>query len=61
MKHPVQTRSLSQQDRWLLENRETISAEIRRGLEQLDRGEGIPDDKLAAHLTKLKAKAKRSR
>jgi hypothetical protein len=43
-----------EQDRWLLENRETIDAKIRRGIEQLDRGEGIPEDQLDAHLTKLK-------
>ena len=29
-------------DRWLLENRDHINAKIRRGLEQLGRGEGIP-------------------
>ena len=45
-----------EQDRWLLENREAINAQIRRGIEQLDRGEGIPDHELEAHLTKLKAK-----
>jgi hypothetical protein len=45
-----------EQDRWLLESREAINAKIRRGIEQLDRGEGIPDNKLEAHLTKLKAK-----
>ncbi|HME11003.1 MAG TPA: hypothetical protein VKG25_28370 [Bryobacteraceae bacterium] len=31
-------------DRWLLESREFINAKIRRGIEQLDRGEGIPGD-----------------
>ena len=31
-----------EQDRWLLENRETINAKIRRGIDQLDRDEGIP-------------------
>ncbi len=45
-----------EQDRWLLENREAINAQIRRGIEQLDRGEGIPGNKLEAHLAKLKAK-----
>jgi hypothetical protein len=45
-----------EQDRWLLDNREAINTKIRRGIEQLDRGEGIPDNKLQAHLTKLKAK-----
>ncbi len=38
-----------EQDRWLLENREIINAKIRRGIEQLDRGEGIPEDQLDAH------------
>jgi len=44
-----------EQDRWLLENRETINAKIRRGLSQLDRGEGIPEDQLDAYLAELKA------
>ena len=44
-----------EQDRWLLENRETINAKIRRGIDQLDRDEGIPEDQLDAHLTKLKS------
>ena len=47
-----------EQDRWLLENREIINAKIRRGIEQLDRGEGIPEDQLDAHLTNLKTKPK---
>jgi hypothetical protein len=46
------------QDRWLLENREAINAKIRRGIEQLDRGEGIPEDQLDARLAKLKAQMK---
>jgi hypothetical protein len=45
-------------DRWLLENREIIDAKIRRGIEQPDRGEGIPEDQLDAHLTNLKTKLK---
>jgi hypothetical protein len=43
-----------EQDRWLLENREAINTKIRRGIDQLNRGEGIPDDQLDAHLAKLK-------
>ena len=46
-----------EQDRWLLENREAINAKIRRGIDQLDRGEGIPEDQLDAHLAKLKSKS----
>ena len=44
-----------EQDRWLAENREAINAKIRRGIEQLDCGEGIPEDQLDAHLAKFKA------
>ena len=44
-----------EQDRWLLENRETINSKIRRGIDQLDRGEGISEDQLDAHLAKLKS------
>jgi hypothetical protein len=44
-----------EQDRWLLENRDEINAKIRRGIAQLDRGEGIPEDQLDAYLAKLKA------
>jgi len=45
-----------EQDRWLLENREAVDAKIQRGIEQLDRGEGIPEDQLASHLASLKSK-----
>ena len=45
-----------EQDCWLLENRETIDAKITRGIEQLVRGEGIPEDQLNAHLANLKSK-----
>ena len=45
-----------EQDRWLLENREGNNAKIRRGIVQLDRGEGIPEDRLDAYLAELKAK-----
>ncbi len=48
-----------EQDRWLLENREGISAKIGRGLAQLDRGEGIPEDRLDARLKSLKLGRKR--
>jgi len=44
-----------EQDRWLLENRQAINAKIRRGIDQLDRGEGIPEEHLDAYLAKLKA------
>jgi hypothetical protein len=45
-----------EQDRWLSESRETIEAKIRRGIDQLDRGQGIPEDRLDAYLHDLKAK-----
>jgi predicted transcriptional regulator len=44
-----------QQDRWLLHSGESIDAKIRRGLEQLERGEGIPEDQLDAYLAERKA------
>ncbi|HLM82156.1 MAG TPA: hypothetical protein VK302_16255 [Terriglobales bacterium] len=44
-------------DRWLLENREANDAKIRRGIEQLNRGEGIPEDRLDAYLAELKSKS----
>jgi hypothetical protein len=47
-----------EQDRWLLENREEIDTKIRRGIAQLDRGEGIPENELDSYLAKLKAKTK---
>jgi hypothetical protein len=47
-----------EQDRWLLENREEINPKIRRGIAQLDRGEGIPEDQLEPYLAKLKAQPK---
>jgi hypothetical protein len=40
-----------EQDRWLLENRGAIQAKIRLGIDQLDRGEGIPEDQLDGYLT----------
>jgi len=45
-----------EQDRSLLDNREAINAKLHRGIAQLDRGEGIPEDRLDAHLKALKAK-----
>jgi len=45
-----------EQDRWLLENQNTVKTKIQRGLDQLDRGEGIPEDQLDAYLAELKAK-----
>ena len=47
-----------EQDRWLPQNRAAIDTEIRRGLGQLDRREGIPEDQLDSYLARLKARAK---
>jgi hypothetical protein len=47
-----------EQDRWLLENRAEINAKIRLGIDQLDRGEGIPEDHLDEYLAKLKTQPK---
>ena len=46
-----------EQDLWLAEHRTAINAKIRRGIEQLDRGERIPEARLDAHLANLKAKS----
>ena len=46
---------LHERDEWLLANRQAIDAKIRRGMAELDRGEGIPEDVLDAHLERLKA------
>jgi hypothetical protein len=43
-----------QQDLWLQLNRDAINAKIQRGLDQLDRGEIIPEDQLDSYLAKLK-------
>jgi hypothetical protein len=45
-----------EQDRRLAENREAINAKIRRGIDQLDRGQGIPEDQLDSYLADQKAK-----
>ena len=47
--------ALHERDEWLWANREAVEAKIRRGLEELDRGEGIPENQLEAHLKTLKA------
>jgi hypothetical protein len=44
-----------EQDRWLAENKVAIQAKIRHGIDQLDRGEGIPEQQLDAHLASLKS------
>ena len=49
-----------EQDRCLRDNREAINTTIRRGIEQLDRCEGIPGHQLESHLRKLKTRPTRS-
>jgi len=46
---------LREQDEWLAANRQEIDAKINRGLQELDRGEGIPEDELDPYLERLKA------
>lgn len=46
---------LRERDEWLSANRKPIEAKILRGMEELDRGEGIPEDELDAHLERLKS------
>ena len=47
--------ALHEQDEWLTANRQAIDVRIRRGIEEIERGEGIPEDELDAHLERLKA------
>ena len=44
-----------EREAWLQENEEAINAKIKRGLAQLDRGEGLPGDGLRARLEADKA------
>ncbi len=46
---------LHERDAWLTANRGAIDAKIRRGIDELNRGDGIPEDELDAHLERLKA------
>lgn len=46
---------MSEQNEWLLENRDAIDLKIQQGIAELDRGEGIPEDQLDAYLDRLKA------
>ena len=46
---------LHERDEWLMANREANDAKIRTGIEELERGEGIPEDELDAYLARLKA------
>ena len=46
---------LAEQNEWLAANREAVAAKIQRGIEELDRGEGIPEDELDAYLARLRA------
>jgi hypothetical protein len=50
-------RRRKKQDRWLAENSGAINSKIKRGIEQLDRGEGIPENRLDDYLAKLKAQS----
>jgi putative addiction module CopG family antidote len=46
---------LHERDEWLAAHRQQINAKIRTGIEELERGEGIPEDELDAYLKRLKA------
>jgi hypothetical protein len=45
-------------DKWLLANREFVRGKIERGIAQLDRGEGIPDEKLDQYSAERKRKSR---
>jgi hypothetical protein len=46
---------LHEQDEWLLANRQAIDGKIHRGIAELERDEGVPEDELDACLVRLKA------
>jgi len=46
---------LHERDEWLISNRQAVEANIHRGMEELNQGEGIPEDELDAHLERLNA------
>lgn len=45
-----------EQDRWLLENKSANNAKIRRGIDQLERGEGIAEDQVDSWLARMKSR-----
>lgn len=47
--------ALQEQDEWLLAQRAEIHAQIHSGLEEVERGEGIPEDELDEYLARLKS------
>lgn len=49
---------LREQDEWLKAHRQEINAHIRAGMEELERGEGIPEEQLDDYLERLKAQPK---
>lgn len=53
LRHLLHTQE--EQDRWLADNREFIEGKIRRGMEELERGEGIPGDEARQRLAVRKA------
>jgi hypothetical protein len=46
---------LRSQNEWLLAKRSAVDARIRQGIDEMDRGEGIPDADLDARLARFKA------
>jgi Arc/MetJ-type ribon-helix-helix transcriptional regulator len=46
---------LHEQDEWLTVNRQAVEEKIRAGIDELERGEGIPEHELDAYLQRLKA------
>ncbi len=46
---------LREQDEWLIANRQRMDAKIRDGIEELERGGGIPEEELEGYLQRLKS------
>ena len=47
---------LHSQNVWLSENSNAVDLKVRKGIAELDRGEGIPEEEITAYLDRLKAR-----
>ena len=47
--------ALDERDQWLTATRQAVDTKVRKGIEELDRGEGIPEDELDAYLDRMKS------
>jgi Arc/MetJ-type ribon-helix-helix transcriptional regulator len=48
--------ALHAQDQWLTANRQAIDAKIRTGIQELEHGDGIPEEHVDEYLARFKAR-----